>query len=508
MARSVLDRIAGALGRGSDSSDYEPERDAFGNAVDTSVRELERQVRSGGRPIRFHPPQVAGEDPGVLGRVSEGGGAVEEPSAELLARLEGGIEGPQNRSSWGRKQLMSDNAKLPGLKLQPGDIAGLPETPVGPIQYTAPTRTLKGAAGESGQRKRKRARKNLGAKAEVAPQGPSAPSDVIRAERQRIGQEDRQQAEADLYQKVMSGQGTPAEVAMLDSMRRGGKVARGRYPGEQAFLSEMGGQWVENPLTGEKQWQAGHLQREAAAQQEVQLEEQVLASQIAEAKNRELVEAEGRHQAMIESEQMRIAEGAEVIAAMKDQQAGIQRATDMLEQTAEVDPGRWWSDRTAGQKFLAVLAAVGGGLFNKDPIAPIQAMIHRDIEAQKATFQQRRGVLQGRTQQQAASSNLYSVIAEHAETSKEADLMVESVRMQEAQMRIDAMVASGRARMLPEQHKMISAQFAQAQAGIRKQLADMRASSTKYRFVRQRMVPRGVTSALMGEAKETRSVSS
>lgn len=72
------------------------------------------------------------------------------------------------------------------------------------------------------------------------------------------------------------------------------------------------------------------------------------------------------------------------------------KLVDLVEAQAKkrVDPGRWWSDRTAGEKFGAVLAnllgglaeGISGGKVRNVAAKMIMSQIDRDISAQKANI--------------------------------------------------------------------------------------------------------------------------
>jgi hypothetical protein len=69
-----------------------------------------------------------------------------------------------------------------------------------------------------------------------------------------------------------------------------------------------------------------------------------------------------------------------------------------------VDPERWWNDRSTGQKIAGVLAAIVGGLVQgrtggrNDGMAMIERAIEQDIEAQKVNLANKRGLLGERRQ--------------------------------------------------------------------------------------------------------------
>lgn len=74
-----------------------------------------------------------------------------------------------------------------------------------------------------------------------------------------------------------------------------------------------------------------------------------------------------------------------------------QEARELAEQ--EVDPDRWWADRSTGQKIAGVLSAVIGGLVaphqggRNRGLEAIQQAIQQDIEAQRATLGNRQRAL-------------------------------------------------------------------------------------------------------------------
>jgi len=80
--------------------------------------------------------------------------------------------------------------------------------------------------------------------------------------------------------------------------------------------------------------------------------------------------------------------------------AGIQKATDDL--AAQVpDRNRWWSTRTTGQRFAAVVASalntVNKEMFNGGGEDPIARYVEQDIQAQREEFEARRSSLTAKT---------------------------------------------------------------------------------------------------------------
>src|SRR6185436_4037412 len=76
-------------------------------------------------------------------------------------------------------------------------------------------------------------------------------------------------------------------------------------------------------------------------------------------------------------------------------QMAVNKATNDLTKSAEVDPNRWWNSRNTWETISAFLAIAGAGFFSKDgsnfALDHISKAVNQDIEAQKATFANKRG---------------------------------------------------------------------------------------------------------------------
>jgi hypothetical protein len=99
--------------------------------------------------------------------------------------------------------------------------------------------------------------------------------------------------------------------------------------------------------------------------------------------------AENEHKAHLESR----------AKAAQDRQALEMDAKKLAE--TNIDPEKWWSDRSTGQKVAAFIAAIAGGLVQphggkNSGLAAIDTMIDRDIDAQKANMANKRAELQRR----------------------------------------------------------------------------------------------------------------
>jgi hypothetical protein len=85
--------------------------------------------------------------------------------------------------------------------------------------------------------------------------------------------------------------------------------------------------------------------------------------------------------------------------AAQDRQALEMDAKKLAE--TNIDPEKWWNDRSTGQKVAAFIAAIAGGLVQphggrNSGLAAIDTMIDRDIDAQKANMANKRAELQRR----------------------------------------------------------------------------------------------------------------
>lgn len=146
--------------------------------------------------------------------------------------------------------------------------------------------------------------------------------------------------------------------------------------------------------------------RDAYAQQEQGMRE---AARVA---TEQAVADEARLNVNLAAERARAQENNERNAVqLKAQDDFLQQHTALLAQfdtpTGQVDPNRWWKDRTTGQKVSAYISAFLTGFAGRPDV--IQQAIDRDIEAQKDTLDR---MERTRTQRLAANQGLYGMMRE------------------------------------------------------------------------------------------------
>jgi hypothetical protein len=342
--------------------------------------------------------------------------------------------------------------------------------PVKPSQADPGAMTLEARARQRQDEQRDAARRGLGAPEE---QGPSLPPAVADREAGRFANEDRN--------RVLLG--NPAIAAAMEASRGSTvRVKRPTYGAEQDYFRTVGGSSRVNELTGERERVAGTQERQYAAQveqmDEAEVQAQVQAQLAAEA---ETVMG-AADDAMVANQRRRMQHQADQIEGVRKQQEGITRAADAME--ASPDLGTWWQSRTSGQKAAAVVSAVLLGLVGRDPMAAINASIAEEQEIAKANFGKKASVLAARGQEMAASQNVYTLMADHADSEQELDLMARSAYLENLSRKADRMMAEGATRMLPAKHQELKAALEEEIAKAKLQLEYMRAKSTPTRSVR------------------------
>jgi hypothetical protein len=177
----------------------------------------------------------------------------------------------------------------------------------------------------------------------------------------------------------------------------------------------------------------------------------------------------------------------EAIAATKESQQLVQAAAQQFQRTPAVDPNRYWADRTAGQKFGAVLLGIVRGAMGEDPLAHIRDAISRDIDAQKTNLDQsyrQFGVLNEAFQ---AQRGAYQDIRLAVEDERTADMIYERARLQQAENEFQWWMQKGKVSQMTAGQQAFLGQIKQAQADLDMQIAQGSAANPKM-FTRVRHV--------------------
>jgi hypothetical protein len=153
---------------------------------------------------------------------------------------------------------------------------------------------------------------------------------------------------------------------------------------------------VEMPVEPTREEIAAEVERYRTMAPEEYGAEQILT---ADARDRLSAERQLQELRSTRQEMEANAEDAEAARGRTREQLGRiqERSEELL--SRDVDPGRWWASRSTGQKVASYLSAAIGGLLapgqggRNAPLDMIMGFIDRDIDAQKASFQQRRAAL-------------------------------------------------------------------------------------------------------------------
>jgi hypothetical protein len=161
----------------------------------------------------------------------------------------------------------------------------------------------------------------------------------------------------------------------------------------------------------------------------------------------------------------------------------VDQTTKRMADAPAVDPNRWWSSRSDGQKFGAVLGMLGRGVHMGDPLGAIMPMIDRDIEAQKATFAQMQAASGAAANQANISRGLYADIRAQTQDEREADEIMRIARLEQAKQQFEAMAAQTAIPSIKAAQDVTRLAFDQSIADRRMQLDKIAAHNVKRKTV-------------------------
>lgn len=281
------------------------------------------------------------------------------------------------------------------------------------------------------------------------------------------------QAEA-VYQGQQADQEFGDVVGALSARAPTREVANPAYPATRRYTDKMLGtpereglveqvepltQRTDAALVAREQIAAEAMQ--SAADQHKQANEQLYANQQAQARR--------------QGEQLdRVRRANDLAAATADKFAA----------TAEVDPGRYWRDAPAWQKFTAVLAAgLLGWAGRTDPTAHITNAIATDIEAQKAAIAKASQRVGDSREQSGLETSLYHQVLAQTGSEREADLIYTQALLQHAQSEMAARLTKAGVTVLNEQQKAAFNGLQQEVANVTRQLELTAATNVPSRLV-------------------------
>jgi hypothetical protein len=129
----------------------------------------------------------------------------------------------------------------------------------------------------------------------------------------------------------------------------------------------------------------------------------------------------------------------EALKAEQVVMAKLSAAADRLNEAPDIDPNRYWASQSAGRKALWAIQAALAGFAGLDPLGALNSAIAMDIDAQKANFAQKQAGFNARVEEFGAARSVYADLREGINDEMTADLMMESARLQQAEVAFKAM---------------------------------------------------------------------
>jgi hypothetical protein len=161
----------------------------------------------------------------------------------------------------------------------------------------------------------------------------------------------------------------------------------------------------------------------------------------------------------------------------------VDQTTKRMMDAPDVDPNRWWTSRSDGQKFAAGLAMLGRGVHMGDPLGAILPLIDRDIDAQKASFGQLQAASGAAGAQANAARGLYADIRAQTQDEREADEIMRIARLEQAKQQFEAMAAQTAIPSIKAAQDVTRLAFDQTIADRRMQLDKIAAHNVKRKAV-------------------------
>lgn len=161
----------------------------------------------------------------------------------------------------------------------------------------------------------------------------------------------------------------------------------------------------------------------------------------------------------------------------------VDATTKRMMDAPAVDPNRWWTSRSDGQKFGAVLGMLGRGVHMGDPLGAIMPMIDRDIDAQKATFAQHQAASGAAQSQANAARGLYADIRAQTQDEREADEIMRIARLEQAKAQFEQLAAQTAIPSIKAAQDVTRLAFDQTIADRRMQLDKIAAHNVKRKTV-------------------------
>lgn len=206
--------------------------------------------------------------------------------------------------------------------------------------------------------------------------------------------------------------------------------------------------------------------------------------QLAQAHDMEVREAATELSVMKAKENLYQQEKEQVFNAQKQIQDTMQDVSRQIQASPDIDPNRYWADKSAGFKFVAALAAgLRGFSGDRNAMSHIENAIHRDIEAQKESFSQRVVSANVVGQRASMANNLFAQVMEKVQDERAAEMVLENIRLEQAKRQIEAQSMQLGTPIAQANGQTMLAHLDQKMEQNKLQLASMAAANPK-RFTR------------------------
>lgn len=160
--------------------------------------------------------------------------------------------------------------------------------------------------------------------------------------------------------------------------------------------------------------------------------------------------------------------------ALAESTEAVKEASNVVTQTAEafsrtpgIDPNRFWADKTAGQKFGAVILSVVNGIFTGDgPMGMLQESISRDIDAQKEDFSRKQAMFGAQMDSLTAQQGSYRSVLAQIDDERTADQVYQLARLEQAEREFEYWMQKGRVGQMTAAQQTFMGQLRQAKADL------------------------------------------
>lgn len=144
--------------------------------------------------------------------------------------------------------------------------------------------------------------------------------------------------------------------------------------------------------------------------------------------------------------------------------AKIEELSERLNAAPDIDPDRYWNNLSAGRRFGWAVGAMMMGFAGLNPMAALNSAIERDIDSQKASFEQRKAGFASAMDLLGSQRNLYQDIRVDIEDEMVATDAVRLLRLQQAESALMKKLTENGVPMAEAQANIHLAEIGQAKA--------------------------------------------